>query len=265
MDKFCISIPGNISFTIMKKSIYETEVAFLDPFCMSALIFLDVCSAIYSFFSRKIKDSDKTKVVFANLTVSLLDNYKGFVFSFLSHDFLTVIQKTRIIYECYVIFLYIYKHSDLAEAFFDHMKIMEYKIFKEITGFDEKDNIEIDKLISKYGKEFTETLGWTMEAIKDKDDRKLVTLANDVGMDEKISLMYKMTSSFIHTNAFSAFINNRNKINNIRGYLPFITDIVVRQTVRYVNKICLDKNDYEFINLFLCSLKIELFPELCQK
>jgi len=169
-------------------------------------------------------------------------------------DPLTVIQKIRIIYECYVVFLFLAKHKELATPFLEHIKIIENKIFKDITVLD--DNEEFLK--SKEGYEY---FCWTKNIIKEKANRNLTYLAQDIGIEKEMSLIYKLSSNYIHTNAYSAFIKNAVNQNFVRDYLPFVASIMLRQLIIFVKNVNNIENQNEMINVLLGGIEKVLYHQ----
>jgi hypothetical protein len=244
-------------YTIMGISKIEMDNALKDEFCSNALFICMFCFGIHHYFAKKLNKPTDEELVFSNLTATMLENVKGVIFSYMSNDSLTVIQKIRIVYECYVIFLFINKHKELVKPFLDHTKIIEYKIFKDMPGYENK---KTNELKDTYENEFYENLGWTKNVIPEKVNRNLAYLAQDVGIDEQMSVTYKLSSNYIHTNAYSAFIKNAINQNYVRIYLPFVTDITTRQVnifTKIVNKI---NYQNEMISILLNRLENILFP-----
>jgi len=251
--KLLMSLPVNTMYTIIGLNKIQIKNAMRDEFCSNSLFFCMFCIGIHQYYGRKLKEPTNEELVFTNLCTSILDNTKGLLFSYMSEDFLTVIQKIRIIYESYVIFLYLNKHKQLVDPFLEHIRIIEHKIFKDLPGYD------IENQINDSSNDF---LSWTQMIIPDRTNRNLAFLAKDVGIDKDMSVIYKLSSNFIHTNAYSVFIKNTLDKNYIRTYLPFISDIMIRQTNVYINIV--NKIDYqnEFISVLLGGLENILFSEI---
>lgn len=131
MDRFCQSIHWNISNFIIKRSKNENDMVFQDALGGKIIIIQQVCDLIHDYIINSIdeKQSNKEVMVFAKLLSHMLDNYHGLVLAYISSDFLSVMQKSRMIYECHVIFLYIYKYRQIAEPFYDHAEIIDYNAY----------------------------------------------------------------------------------------------------------------------------------------
>ena len=243
-EKIVLSMSFNDMYTIIGMNKMAIDSATKDYLCGNTLSLCMFCFALHNYFIKKLNKPTNEELVFSNLTTSLLENIKGMIFSYMSNDFLTVIQKVRIIYECYVIFLFIDKHKELATPFLDHIKIIENRIFNNKSIYD--DNEQLNKL-----KDDNEYLGWTKSIIAEKINRNLAYLAQDVGIDKEISLIYKLSSNYIHTNAYSAFIKNAINKDNIKIYLPFVTDMMIRQICVLLKNINKVNHQNEFINILL--------------
>ena len=193
------AFPANKEYILLLKSSFETKKSLSDKTFTKHLIVLTVCKEIYFYYKAKNKNKKDDEItVFSKLTLSLLDNYHGFLFSYLSGDLLTVMQKVRIIYEEFIIFRFIYKNKELSKPFLDHKEVIKYNITKDILK-DEINDKEYSALITEYGEDFCDNYGWTKNVIQNRNDRKLSYIANVLGVDENINTMYKITSNLIHT------------------------------------------------------------------
>jgi hypothetical protein len=86
---------------------------------------------------------------------------------------------------------------------------------ESIDPLDEKTSSRKSELIDKYsGIEYFKPYGWTKEIIKNKEDRILKNLAEDVELGNATPF-YKHLSTFIHSDSFS--VNSFEKID--AGYL----------------------------------------------
>jgi hypothetical protein len=251
IEKLFSSMPINITYNMMAKSKIEIDNIFKDETCTNSFYLCMFCFSIYRFFAKKIKNPSDEELVFSNLTVTSLENVKGLLLSYMSNDWLTVIQKVRIVYESYIIFLFINKHKELVKPFIEHIKNIEYKIFKDLPDFhDEKPD------------EYSEdNFAWTKIILSDRSNRNLAFLAKDVGMGETFSILYKLSSNFIHINAYSAFFNKSLNKNYVNIYLPLITDFLIRQINYYVNIVSKTEYHKKFIGILLNKLENILFPE----
>jgi hypothetical protein len=97
------AFPFNKKYILLSKSSFETKKSLSDKTFTKHLIVLTVCKEIYFFYRAKNNNKKDDEItVFSKLTLGLLDNYHGLLFSYLSGDMLTVMQKVRIIYEEFI-------------------------------------------------------------------------------------------------------------------------------------------------------------------
>ena len=187
-EKLISSIQPNLLYTILGLTYGQTTTAYKDKLCTNALFLCMFSFEIHRYFAKKLNkpNKDEEKIVFSNLTVTMLDNVKGIIFSYLSGDTLTVIQKIRIVYECFVLFAFINNHRELVKPFLDHIKIIKHKIFQDIPDYE---NNEIDALKINYGDEFYDYFGWTKNVIYEKKNRNLAYIAKNIGIDDKMGLL----------------------------------------------------------------------------
>jgi len=122
-------------------------------------------------------------------------------------------------------------------------------------------NDEIELLIKNYGNDFIKNYGWTKDVIKNTSDRNLKYIASDVGLDS-LDQVYKVTSNFIHTNAYSAFLKNQITPNYVRQFIPIMSSILVRHIIFYVSNIYKNENEILILNFLLQGMEKALFPEL---
>jgi hypothetical protein len=250
-------IPENLNYMFFNQSLSEMRTAFSDNIFQGAFIQYLLSGSIFNYIQSKKQNPTDEYVVFTNLTLNFLDNFKGFLFSYLSFDTLTGIQKMRILYESYVIFLFINKYKNLVKPFLDHVKIIENKIFRDMPGYKNED---VELLIQKYGYGFLENYGWTKDVITNASDRNLKYMATDVGLD-LLDPVYKLTSNFIHTNAFSALIKKLVTPDYLRNYIPIMTSILARQIFFYITSIGTDENEITILNLLLQGMEKTFFPQ----
>jgi hypothetical protein len=259
-EKLCNAIPVNTSYAVISLNRVQTEHTTKDMNCTFALYLCMLCTAIFQYYVNPIKKhlSDEQRVLI-KLANTVIDNISGAVTSFMSGDYITVIQKLRIIYECYVIFLFISKHKELVPFFLEHIKIIENKIFQDDPGYvPEKPETAIyDFEIVK-----NDIFCWAKSIIPERKDRHLETVAKDVGITDEMSVMYKLSSNFIHTNAYTAFIKDRITREYASGYLPIISTILIRQTLAFIEAANPTKWENQLFSILLHGLELQFFPYL---
>jgi hypothetical protein len=186
-------------------------------------LLLSLYTALFEYTSKIIKrktDEDIVSIVYNHLIVAGLSMFQGISILHTNGIFFSIIPQLRTLYENSVIFLYIHKHKNLAEAYFDHGEATKLVLMETMRALDEKSLARKIELNEKYGADFFLDYGWTKEIITDKKDRKLLTLAEDILDIGHSTPFYKHLSSFVHSSAFS--VNSFAKVDEV--YLnPHIT------------------------------------------
>jgi hypothetical protein len=253
-------LPENLEYIVLSKTYLDIKNSFADKTFIRHFFLHDICKEIYNYENTNIAKKDDEIAVFSGLTFSMLNNYQGLLFSYLSGDYLTAIQKIRIVYETYIIFRYINEHKELAKPFFDHKEIMKYSISRYTMKEDETDENYIE-IVNKYGEDFTANYGWTKDVIKNKSDRKLLYIANDLGAGDNLNMLYKITSNIIHTSSFSVFYEDKLDSVILKTFLPATIEMLIDQTIKYAEIMCKDKKESDFINIFVHGLKTQLYKK----
>jgi hypothetical protein len=179
-------------------------------------LLVSLYSAIFEYTSkiirkRRVENQDITSIVFNHLIVSALSLFHGIAILYSGGFFYSLISQIRTLYENSVIFLFINKYKNLSQAFFDHGEATQIFLMETMQNLDEKTLSRKNDLITKYeGPDYLKPYGWTKEIIKNKDDRILRTLAENVDMGNATPF-YKHLSTFIHSDSFS--VNSFTKIN----------------------------------------------------
>jgi len=257
--KLCDAIPVNIYHAIINLSLVQNEHTLKDMNCMFALYLCMLCNAIFHHYSGSIKRTSDEQQVLTKLTNTVIDNIIGCVTSYMSGDYLTVVQKLRIIYESYIIFLFIKKHKELVPLFLEHVKIVENKIFEDFPDYVSKQ--EEDSILN-FEQVKNDVFCWAKSIIPERKDRHLETLAKDVGIDDKMSVFYKLSSNFIHTNAYTAFIRSRITQSYVSGYLPFISTILIRQLLAFIEEVNPINYENQLFTILLHGLELRFFPAI---
>jgi hypothetical protein len=167
------------------------------------------------------------------------------------------------LYECYVIFMFVKKHPELADDFIEYKKNLQYHMVRK----EYKDNISNKETIEKIedlkmilSEQKDDNFGnydWTQKIIQNPKDRKLGYMASYLKLDEKLGALYKMSSTYIHSNPFSVFRQIDKKESKL--FMLISIDILVNQITHFVEFICDNKTHYTIINLIINSLKNRWF------
>jgi hypothetical protein len=248
---------------------YKTEQKniFAHTFILIIMLYR-LCESVYLFFIKNIEKSNDELEVLSKMTVYLLNNFRGLLNSYFADDFLTVIQKNRIIYECYVISLFIKKYPELAKDFLNYKEILQYQIVRK----EWKNNISEKRRIEKIeglGKNWSEqkgdnfgNYGWTKKIISDKRNRNLEYIVSNLNLDEKLGSVYKLSSNYIHSNSFSAFIHPDKKLSTVS--MQISTDILINQIIQFMGCVSVNKIHSTLVNSIINTFKNKCF-ELIDK
>ena len=244
IDSIQKSSYDNFNHLIISKYIEMSE-AIKDEYCSNSLIICKLCIAIYKYLYKRTENVTSGKEVFFNLSCSLIDNLTGLLFSYMYNDFLTVLQKFRMVYECYVTIQFIDKHKDnhkeIIELFIKHIEYIEDRILVKCKG---KGNINYE---------------WAKSVFpKAKNNIKLIMLAEDIGIDEKMDILYQLSTNYIHINPYSAFQKELLTKDFIKNFIPTITSFFLIQMYILVNNVSVDKK----LNDFITQLFFELIKNI---
>jgi hypothetical protein len=88
-------MPLNVMYTIIGINKIEIDNALKDEFCSNVLFICMFCFGIHRYFAKKLNKPTNEKLVFSDLTATMLENVKGVIFSYMPSDSLTVIQKNQ--------------------------------------------------------------------------------------------------------------------------------------------------------------------------
>jgi uncharacterized membrane protein len=171
-------------------------------------LMVSLYSAIFEYTSKLIRRGQGENlsivaVVFNHLIVAALSLFNGVSILHSGGFFYSLLPQIRTLYENSVIFLYIHKYQNLAQAFFDHGEATQLFLMETMKALDANSLLRKNSLIAKYGgDDFLKPYGWTKEIIAKKEHRKIGTLAEDVEMGNATPF-YRHLSTFIHSDSFS--------------------------------------------------------------
>ena len=193
--------------------IASSEVALLQNSQMlrRCFIFLDCAVAIYNYTARKSrgkKNSQITEHISAQLQNDLRQ-LKSLILLAMNECFNSVVVEYRSMYESFVVGQYLVLNPILVPKYNDHLEFLRYHLAKLVgNSTPEWDKIH-DAFLNKYGQEFAENYGWTKSKILNKKDRKIGTLAKECNLEDSFSVLYKFSSSYVHSSAFSVSTQRR--------------------------------------------------------
>ena len=231
------SSQDNLIHLIISKNI-EMGEAIKDEYCSNQLIIYKLSIAIFKYLYKKTEIFTPEKIIFFNLLCSLIDNLTGLLFSYMYNDFLTVMQKFRMVYECFVTIQFIDKYKELVEPFKKHIEYIEDRILGKDTKIKDYE--------------------WAKSVFPKEKIIKLKMLAKDVGIDEQMNTLYQLSTNYIHINAYSAFHKKPLDKEYIKKYIPTITSLFLIHMNILVKNVSVDKK----LNDFIAQLFFELIKNI---
>ena len=95
--------------------------------------------------------------------------------------------------------------------------------------------------MNKYGQEFAENYGWTKIKIPNKKDRKIGTLAKECNLENSFTVLYKYSSSHVHSSAFS--VSTRTDLSQIKIFLQAAMHFIESEITDYLRESKLPAKD----------------------
>lgn len=239
--------------------IASSEVALLQSSEMlrRCFIFLDCAVTIYNYTARKTKDKKNSQIA-EHISVQLqndLNQYKSILLLAMNGCFNSVIVEYRSLYESFVIGQYLILNSDLISVYKDHLQFLKYHL-TQLVG---KSTPEWDKMhddyLNKYGKEFAENYGWTKSKIPNKKDRKIGTLAKECDLEDSFSVLYRFSSSYVHSSAFS--VSTRTNLRQIKVFFEVAMHIIETEITDYLRESKLPTRDA----VIMCNILVFLYQD----
>jgi nitrogenase subunit NifH len=256
------SIDENIIEEIINKKIKaEIETATINNTAKMLNIFYLVATSTYNYvISKYYKEEDMYKKVLGNIARYSLELFTQIFSLYLSGCTMGILSQIRVLYENYVIFNYIGKHPELAQCYYDHAVYKKYVLSKDYwKNLTQKEQEEMELIENKYDDTFADDFGWIFKTIKERNKRKIITMAEELELLDYTEL-YKVSSNYIHPSSFSVF---HTKI--IDGLLPkyILTSIEmitnnVMHLMKYYNS---DEKVQILIRNVMYGLREDLYSE----
>lgn len=112
-----------------------------------------------------------------------------------------------------------------------------------------------DDYLNKYGKEFAENYGWTKSKIPNKKDRKIGTLAKECDLEDSFSVLYRFSSSYVHSSAFS--VSTRTNLRQIKVFFEVAMHIIETEITDYLRESKLPTRDA----VIMCNILVFLYQD----
>lgn len=225
--------------------IASSEVALLQNSKMlrRCFIFLDCAAAIYNYTARKSKGKKNSQIA-EHVSVQLqndLNQYKSILLLAMNGCFNSVIVEYRSLYESFVIGQYLVQNPDLVPVYKDHLQFLSYHLTQLVgNSTPEWDKIH-DDYLNKYGQEFAENYGWTKSKILNKKDRKIGTLAKECNLENSFTVLYKYSTSYVHSSAFS--VSTRTDLSQIKVFFHAAMHFIESEITDYLRESKLPAKD----------------------
>ena len=206
-------------------------------------IFLDCAVAIYNYTARKSR-TKKISEIAEHVSVQLqndLNQYKSILLLAMNGCFNSVIVQYRSMYESFVIGQYLVLNPDLVPIYKEHLQFLKYHLTQVVgNSKPEWDKIH-DEYLNKYGQEFAENYGWTKNKIPRKKDRKIGTLAKECNLEDSFTALYKYSSSYVHSSAFS--VSTRTDLSQIKVFFQAAMHFIESEITDYLRESKLPAKD----------------------
>lgn len=194
---------------IWEENFAESQVLIIQQsaYLQRCLIFFDVVVTIYNEINTKyIKNRKSTKKA-DMLSVQIKNTFsifKSMITLAMNGCFHSVLAEYRIMYESFAIVRYLLLHPELIPIYYDHAKFLALHINEVSNNNTPEQKKQYNDYLTKYGKEFTEDLGWTSSIIKDFHKRKIKTLAKECNLEAMFEPMYRVSCNYVHASSLAA-------------------------------------------------------------
>ena len=206
-------------------------------------IFLDCTVAIYNYTARKSKGKKNSQIA-EHVSVQLqndLNQYKSILLLAMNGCFNSVIVEYRSLYESFVIGQYLVQNPDLVPVYKDHLQFLRYHLTQLVGNSTPEWDIIHDDYLNKYGQEFAENYGWTKSKIPNKKERKIGTLAKKCNLENSFTVLYKYSSSYVHSSAFS--VSTRTDLSQIKIFFQAAMHFIESEITDYLRESKLPAKD----------------------
>lgn len=225
--------------------IASSEVALLQKSEMlrRCFIFLDCAVAIYNYTTKKCR-TKKISEIAQHVSIHLqndLSQYKSILLLAMNGCFNSVIVVYRSLYESFVIGQYLVLNPDLVSIYNEHLQFLRYHLTKVVGNRNSEWDKIHDEYINKYGQEFAENYGWTKSRIPNKKDRKIGTLAKECNLKDSFTSLYRFSSSFVHSSAFS--VSTRPDLGQIKIFIQAAMHFIESEITDYMRETKLPTKD----------------------
>jgi hypothetical protein len=245
----------------------EVDTALTDYKAKVLNIFDLMTMEIHNYLVSKYADeNDIAKKVLLNINHFSLKLFTIIFSVYLSNCVTGIMSQIRILYENYIILRFIGKHPIMCEDYFDHAVYRRYALmksyWKELTPEEESEMI---KIAQNHNEDFFADYGWTYKVISDPKQRKIITMIENLDMNDYVSInyreLYKVANNFIHPSTFAVLHDKivYGKLTN--DYLKMAVELITNSIIYLMKHINCDNKERIIIMNVLYGLREDLFNE----
>ncbi len=218
---------------------------------------MDCAAAIYNYTARKSKGKKNSQIA-EHVSLQLqndLNQYKSILLLAMNGCFNSVIVEYRSLYESFVIGQYLVQNTDLVPVYKDYLQFLKYHLTQLVgNSTPEWDKIH-DDYLNKYGQEFAENYGWTKSKIPNKKDRKIGTLAKECDLEDSFTVLYKYSSIYVHSSAFS--VSTRIDLGQIKIFFQAVMHFIEQEITDYMRESKIPTKDAVIMRNILVFLYLD--------
>ncbi len=248
---------------LWRDNIVASETSWLLDSAMirRCFLFFDCAAAIYNYTAKKVRQKKGSELA-AHVSIQLqndLRQYHSILILAMNGCFNSVIVEYRSLYESFIIGQYLVLNPDLVPIYNDHMQFSRYHLAQLVGNSNPEVDKKHDEYLNKYGADFEKDYGWTKSKIKNKNDRKIGTLAKACGLNDKYTALYKVASRYVHSSAVS--VHTKTDITQIKVFFQAAMHFIVSEITDYMRESKLPTKDVVILRNILIFLDQD-FKEL---
>lgn len=229
------------------------------PLLRRTLIFFDIAVAIYNYIAPKYIKSRKATESAKLLSVQLqysFQMFKSIITLMMNGCYYSVISEYRTLYESFVISSYLLLHSELIPVYHDHAEFVNLKINKLSISFPKEQEEKYNKILEKYGTDFSKDFGWTKSVITNPKERKLITLANECKCERFFNNLYKVSCNFVHPSSLAA--TSKFGPEFIKPFIQVSILIIFKEMADFINQAKVVRKEAVILTNILHELLVDI-------
>ena len=262
------SAEENIDTEILNNKIkYEIETALSDDEAKILNIFHLLSMSIHNYLVTKYADENSIyKKVLFNISHFSLKLFQIIFSLYLSGCIMGILSQIRVLYENYIIFRFIGKYPILCEDYFEHAVYRKYSLLKEYwKELSTEEEIKMNNIAKRHDDSFQTDYGWTYKIITKNNKRKIITMLDDLNLDNYKSIdykeLYKVANNYIHPSTFAVFHDKIVYGKLTKDYLKMAVELMTDNIIYLMKFINCDKKEEILIKNVLYGLREDLHDE----